>query len=234
MSIQFVLLTITAYILGSVPSAYLAAKLSRGIDIREYGTGNVGVSNLFKLVPFWAVLPSFAYDIAKGAFPVYLAGWFGLNFTEQVLVGAAATCGHNWPLFLGFNGGRGIAATLGMMLILMPRLTLVLLCVVLISIAFHQMALFTFIGIALFPVFGYFSGSPAARYLVGQTIDAGERLTATLALAAVFLIMVIRRLSAPRSELAADVSAKELYLNRLLFDRDIRDRNAWINRNLKH
>ena len=234
MNIQFISLIITAYLLGSVPSAFVAARLSRGIDIREYGSGNVGGSNLFKLVPLWVALPSFAYDIAKGTMPVFIAGRLGMSFTEQVIVGVAAIAGHNWPVFLGFNGGRGITTTLGTVLLLMPKLTLILLSIVLISIIFHQMALFTIIVIALFPVFSYLSGIPAAGYLMGRTLPDEERIPATLALLAILLIVVIRRLTAPKSELAAGLNPGELYVNRLLWDRDIRDRKAWINRNLEN
>lgn len=232
MSSQFILLIITGYLLGSVPSAYIAARLWRGIDIREVGSGNVGGSNLFKLVPLWVALPSFAYDIAKGAVPVFIAGRLGLSFAEQISVGAAAVAGHNWPVLLCFNGGRGIATTLGVVMLLMPKLTLIFLSIVLISIIFHQMALFTIIVIALFPVLSYFSGIKAAGYLMGRTLAGEERLTVTLVLAAIFFIAAIRRLTAPKSEFAVGLRPGELYINRFLWDRDIRDREAWVNRNL--
>ena len=232
MIMAFVLLFILGYLLGSVPSAYIAARLSRGIDIREYGSGNVGGSNLFKLVPLWVAVPAFSFDIVKGVIPVYIAARLSLSFTEQTLVGVAAIAGHNWPLFLKFNGGRGMATTLGTMLVLMPKLTVVLLIMVLFSIVFHQMAVFTLIAVGLFAVASYFSGIPAAGYLVGSNLDGNEQITASLALTAVFLIMVIRRLTAPKSEFASSSHPVSLYFNRLLWDRDIRDRQTWVNRNI--
>ncbi len=232
MTLEFILLIISGYLLGSVPSAYLAAKWWRGIDIRRYGSGNVGGSNLFKLVPLYIGIPAFAFDILKGLVPVFIAGQLGMGFTRQVAVGAAAIAGHNWPVFLGFNGGRGIAATLGVVFVLMPRLTVVLLSIVLISIPFHQMALLTIIVIGLFPVFAHFSGLPAASWLFGRTLGAEEQLSATLALAGIFLMTAVRRLTAPRSEFADGLTPAALYANRLLFDRDIRDREKWVNRNI--
>ncbi len=112
----------------------------------------------------------------------------------------------------------------------MPKLTLVLLAIVLISISFHQMALFTLICIGLFPVAGFSSGIPAVGYLVGNSFVGSEQLTVTLALSAIFMIMVLRRLTAPRSEFAIGLSILSLYTNRLLWDRDIRDRKAWLSR----
>lgn len=232
-SIQFVLLCLAAYLFGSVPASYIVVKIMRGADIRFYGSGNTGASNLLKLVPVWAALPALVYDISKGAVPVYLAGLTGAGFVGQVMAGLAAVAGHNWSVFLGFNGGRGVATAFGMTLVLVPKLALLLASVVLITIPFHQTALFTLIAAASLPVSAYFSGTPAAGWLVGQTFSGEERLSAALALSTVFIILVIRRLTAPRSELAAGVRPVALFWNRLLNDRDTRERDVWVNRNVK-
>ncbi|GAH54098.1 unnamed protein product, partial [marine sediment metagenome] len=118
MAIEFGLLTLGAYLLGSVPAAYLAARWFRGIDIRQYGDGNVGASNLLRLTSKRIAIPVVIFDLGKGALMVWMAQLLGLDTTQQVTVGLAAVIGHNWPVFLRFNGGRGIFTSLGVISIL--------------------------------------------------------------------------------------------------------------------
>jgi glycerol-3-phosphate acyltransferase PlsY len=229
-SLEFWLLMLGGYLLGSVPVAYLAARLGRGIDIRKYGSGNVGFTNLWRVTSKKIALPVVIFDAAKGMLPVWLAQLIGLGFAQQGLVGLAAIVGHNWPMFLRFSGGRGILTTVGVALMLMPKLAVILLAIALLFNIWHALPLGTILVIAFFPVFGYFSGLPVVTWLVGQAFGADERLSATLSLFLIFLVMVVRRLSAPRSNLTASVSRGELLFNRLFFDRDIRDRKVWLNR----
>ncbi len=87
MTVQFGLLILGGYLLGSVPAAYLVAKWSRGIDIRQYGSGNVGASNLLRLTSKWLVIPVTFFDIGKGALTVWVAQLLGLGVAEQIVVG---------------------------------------------------------------------------------------------------------------------------------------------------
>jgi len=103
--LKFIALLLGAYLLGSVPGAYLAARWSRGIDIRRFGSGNVGMSNLWRAAPAWVSVPVILLDGLKGAGPIWLAQALGLSLWAQAAVGLAAVAGNNWPLFLGFNGG---------------------------------------------------------------------------------------------------------------------------------
>jgi glycerol-3-phosphate acyltransferase PlsY len=112
-SIEFVLLLLGAYLLGSVPAAYLAARWSRGIDIRQYGSGNIGVSNLWRSTSKWLAMPVIIFDFGKGMLLVWIAQLLGLGIDQQVAIGLAAIIGHNWPVFLRFSGGRGLLTTLG-------------------------------------------------------------------------------------------------------------------------
>ena len=116
----FVALGIFAYLLGSVPAAYLAARFIRGIDLRKYGSGNVGASNLAKSASAKLAIPVFLFDIGKGYLVVFLAGLAGQGLFYQIIIGILAVVGHNWPLFLGFRGGRGIATSLGVVLAVSP------------------------------------------------------------------------------------------------------------------
>ncbi len=230
MNLTFILLLVGAYLLGSVPTAYLAARLTRGIDVRQYGTGNVGASNLLKLTSKWLTAPVFLFDIAKGMLPVWLGQRLGLSLSQQIVVGLMAIIGHNWTVYLRFNGGRGIATTLGVTLFLMSRLTLILLVIVLICTPIHYMPLATILVLAIFSVAGWFSHVPWVSWLTGWSAGTSELLPVTLGLLAIPFIAAIRRVSVPRSRLSYGIGRGELFFNRLFLDRDIRDREAWVNR----
>jgi glycerol-3-phosphate acyltransferase PlsY len=222
-TIQFALLIIGAYLLGSVPLAYLLAKWSRGIDIRRYGTGNVGASNVRKLASRWTFIATIVFDLGKGMVMVWIARLAEMGTAQQITVGIAAIIGHNWSVFLRFNGGRGILTTLGVVAILVPWLTPIVLVIAFGLAPFHQLALGTLIALVLVPALCWF---------VSQPLGIAEPLTTTIGTLAMLLIAVTRRLTAPRTPLTATVSGGELFINRLLFDRDIRDREAWIHQRL--
>ncbi len=230
MDVKFVLLILGAYLVGSIPTAYLVAKWARGIDLRRYGSGNVGASNLLKQTSKRLGIPVILFDIGKGAMLVWAARLVGLSFAQQLIVGLAAISGHNWPVFLRFNGGRGALTSVGVLFILVPKLMLALVIFGFLWLPFGQLALGAIIAMGLLPVASWFSSAPIIKWLVGQPLSINERLPVTLGFLAIFLVAVVRRLTAPRTSLTASVSLRELLVNRLLFDRDIRDREAWIQR----
>jgi len=212
---EFGLLTLAAYLVGSVPAAYLAARLSRGIDLRQHGSGQLGAGNLLRTTSKRLAAPVAIYDVGKGAAMVWAAQLVGLGIAQQVAVGLAAIIGHNWPVFLRFNGGRGVATTLGVAFFLMPWGIVVFVVIASPTIWLKSSPLPVLGGIAALPLASWGLNQPPA---------------VTLGLLAMFLILVIRRLAVPRAAIAASVSSRELLVNRLLFDRDIRDRKAWVNR----
>jgi glycerol-3-phosphate acyltransferase PlsY len=223
MAIEFGLLTAGAYLLGSVPAAYLVAKRVRGIDIRQYGSGNVGATNLLGLVSKRQAVLVIIFDLGKGALMVGIAQLIGLSIAQQVTVGLAAIAGHNWPVFLRFNGGRGILTTLGVAFAL-PGLNNIFLpwelaiCGAIFLVIFftkHNIPLGIVTAIGILPLASWGIGEPHPL---------------TLGYLAMFVILVVRRLFAKLPIRAAPASKKQLFLNRLLFDRDIRDREAWIHR----
>ena len=220
MAIEFVLLVLAAYLLGSVPAAYLATRLSRGVDIRQYGSGNVGVANLWRLTSRWLAILVVIFDLAKGMVMVWVAQEIGLGIAEQVTVGVAAIIGHNWPVFLGFSGGRGILTTIGVVFILMPWGVAIFLTILSFTILVKSSPLPVLAGIAALPL---------ASWFFGQPLGIEEPLPVTLGFLAIFLIIVIRRLTA-RQTTTVSIGKKQLLLNRLLFDRDIRDKEAWTHR----
>lgn len=214
-------LILGAYLLGSVPVSYIVAKLSRGIDLRQYGTGQVGAGNLWRLTSRRLALPVAIFDLIKGLLMVWVAQSVGLDITQQLAVGLAAIIGHNWPIFLRFSGGRGVGTTIGVIIILpiindmTPWGTIAFLAALIIgTIIMRSSPVPVFVGVAALPLVSWFY----------------EPLSVTLGFLAMFLIIVIKRLTAPRSDEAVLVSKGRLLLNRLLFDRDIMDRKAWMYR----
>ncbi len=108
-----------AYLLGSIPFAYLISR-AKGIDIRKVGDGNVGAFNVFRHVGLKAGLTTLILDMAKGTAAVTLAKALHSSEVVTCLAGAAAVAGHNWPLFLSFRGGRGEATIIGVMFAMVP------------------------------------------------------------------------------------------------------------------
>ena len=220
MTLEFILMAIFAYLLGSVPAAYLAAKWSRDIDLRKFGTGNVGGSNLIKATSVKVAIPVFIYDFLKGAAPVLLAPAIGLEPYAQIAVGLCAVIGHNWPVFLGFQGGRGILTSEAVIFAISPLLGLIILITAYAFAPFKQVSLGVFFALLSLPLWSWF----AAGWL-----DIEERLPITLGFAVLSAIAFVRRLWVPRTPLSQSVNPARLFINRLLLDRDIKDRKAWIN-----
>ena len=220
MTAVFILLVIGSYLLGAVPWAYLIAKWRRGIDIRQYGSGNVGAANVLATVSKrWSVVVTL-FDIGKGALVVWIAQLVGLGVAQQAAIGIAAIIGHNWPVFLRFQGGRGIFTTLGVIVMLSPWLGLIALVFPYLFFApFRQLSLGVTLILIILPILSWFANQP---------LNIEEPIPTTLGLVIILLILVFRRLSAPRSPISASVPTSELMLNRFLFDRDIRDRKTWI------
>ncbi len=223
MSGNFWPVLVGAYLLGSVPSAYLAGKWSRGIDIRRYGSGNVGATNLLRFTSKRVALPVIIFDSAKGMIMLAVAWRLGLGVTEQLVAGIAAIVGHNWPCFLRFSGGRGVITTMGVgfMLPIVNNLvslrtsfliTVLYGSIAIVSAHFKRFPLGVFIIVALFP--------PVTWGLTGS-------LPLTLGYLGMFLILAIRRLTARQPVSTTSISKRQVLTNRLLFDRDIRDKEAW-------
>ena len=220
---NFILLAIGAYFWGSVPSAYLTIKWSRGIDIRKHGTGNVGASNVLSTGSRWLAIPVTIFDIGKGALTVWIAQLLGLGAAQQATVGIITIVGHNWPIFLRFHGGRGVLTSLGVVTMLCPWLGLIALVLTHCFAPIRQLALGVFLTLTSLPLLSGFLYEP-----LGINID--DRLPITLGLAALALLGLFKRVVTPRTKLSESVSLREVIVNRILFDRDIRDRKAWINR----
>ena len=221
MTIEFIFLCIGAYLLGSVPAAFLLAKWFYGIDIRQHGTGKIGAANVLRVASKWLAVPVAIFDIGKGALMVWAAQLLGMGAAAQVTVGIITIVGHNWPIFLRFRGGRGIFTSLGVITMLSPWLGLIILVTSYLFAPIRQVALGVFLALVSLPFFSWF---------LSQPLDIDERLPVTLGFIVLLLMAFFKRLVVPRTELSKSVPPTELFFNRLLFDRDIRDARVWTGR----
>ena len=216
-------LILGAYLLGSIPSAYLIGRFVAGIDIRKYGSGNVGASNVSVHVGKKWVVPIALFDVfAKGLLPVYIGGpaLLDLNTAAVAVAALAAMCGHNWPIFLKFSGGRGISVGIG-----------------------------SIVGYGI-PLFVLWATIPGVLFSLTPWRDsAGSWLLATLLLpiwalwagydawVAAYgfgfaLITIIRRVTSGGFEKSlltyGELTRTRLIWNRMIFDRDIASRDEWV------
>ena len=130
--LKFALVVIIGYLLGSIPFGLLIGRRSAKVDVRDYGSGKTGMTNVLRVAGKKAAAWAVVGDIGKGALAVVFAGLivgrsymvvgdFGLGLlTAQVLAALAAMAGHNWPVFLKFRGGRGVATFFGGLIALCP------------------------------------------------------------------------------------------------------------------
>lgn len=153
-------LLIIAYMLGSVPSAVWIGRLFYGIDVREYGSGNAGATNTFRVLGKKAGLPVLFLDIFKGFFAVKLAWLTGIYLpgTQQFInlelsLGLAALIGHIFPLFAGFRGGKGVATLLGILCAVHFDAALICMAAFIVTLMFsHYVSLSSMMAALTFPV----------------------------------------------------------------------------------
>jgi len=110
---NFALVIAASYLIGSIPTGYVAGRLLRGLDIREYGSGSTGATNVLRVLgrgPFVTVMVA---DALKGYIPAMAAWLVFESYDLQVAAGIAAVIGHDFPIYIGFHGGRGVATTFG-------------------------------------------------------------------------------------------------------------------------
>ena len=116
--LEAAIIVLVSYLIGAIPIAYLTGRAIRGVDLREYGSKNVGASNVFQSVSKWMVVPVGLAEIAQGMAGILLAKLADQDLSVQVAAGLAAIAGHNWSPYLRFAGGRGVAHAIGFMTVL--------------------------------------------------------------------------------------------------------------------
>ena len=170
--LHFLLGFVLGHVCGSVPSGLWLVQAFHGIDIRNYGSKNIGTTNVFRIVgPKTAVLVLIA-DAFKGILAVGIMSYFFHNPLLDVVTALGALLGHNYSLFLGFNGGKGVATALGLLIFMMPKVAVAsfgiwLVCVLLtryVSLGSIMSAIFT-------PPLAWYLGYPSA-YVIFSVVAA--------------------------------------------------------------
>lgn len=216
MAVELVLLVAGAYLLGSIPTSYLASRWLRGLDLRQYGSGTVSGSMVFEHVARWAIVPVGLVDIGKAALPAWLAMHWDLGLPVAALAGLSAAAGHNWPLFLGLTGGRGLACFLGLLVVVFPW-------------GFPWLVSFLAVGWLLGDSAPWALGGLATLPLAAQVLD-GPSVMGPIAVGMI-LLTLIKRLEANRRPLPpTGPERRRVVARRLLLDRDIADHAEWIHR----
>ncbi len=124
MDLRLLGLAVGSYLAGGIPTGYLAVKKLKGFDIRDYGSGNPGTANVYRVAGPMAGAITLFVDSLKGFFPVLLARHLYPDSPAiPILCGALAIIGHVWTVFLGFRGGKGVATSAGVFAALMPKAT---------------------------------------------------------------------------------------------------------------
>lgn len=170
--LHFLLGFVLGHVCGSVPSGLWLVQAFHGIDIRNYGSKNIGTTNVFRTVgPKTAVLVLIA-DAFKGILAVGIMSYFFHNPLLDVVTALGALLGHNYSLFLGFKGGKGVATALGLLIFMMPKVAVAsfgiwLVCVLLtryVSLSSIMAAIFT-------PPLAWYLGYPSA-YVIFSVVAA--------------------------------------------------------------
>ena len=170
--LHFLLGFVLGHVCGSVPSGLWLVQAFHGIDIRNYGSKNIGTTNVFRIVgPKTAVLVLIA-DAFKGILAVGIMSYFFHNPLLDVVTALGALLGHNYSLFLGFKGGKGVATALGLLIFMMPKVAVAsfgiwLVCVLLtryVSLGSIMAAIFT-------PPLAWYLGYPSA-YVIFYVVAA--------------------------------------------------------------
>lgn len=126
------------YLAGSIPFGLLIAKATTGVDVRKAGSGNIGATNVLRVVGSGAGALTLALDALKGWAPVALSQLLGASELLVAAIGLAAFLGHLYPLFLGFRGGKGVATALGVLLALFAKIALLIVGVWLLTAALFR------------------------------------------------------------------------------------------------
>ena len=218
--VENVLLVVGAFLVGSIPTGYLVSKYAAGIDIRDYGSGNAGASNVIAHVGMWIGAAQGLFDcLVKGVLPVLVGGYIiGAEPWAQGVAGIAAVAGHNWSPFLRFTGGRGVATGIGALLGIMlwrELLIMAVLSLILMRIATRDTGLWTLMSIVLLPTLAYVMGQPAEVVLTVVAIGA---------------LLVVKRLTANWEPIPPEYGVLRVLAFRILWDRDVPKRVEWTNR----
>lgn len=157
MASKIIIVSVLSYIIGNISVSYLIAKYAAGIDIRKYGSGNAGATNVLRTLGKKAGVAAFLGDALKGVIAVVL-GRLIAGEDGQIFAGLFVVIGHNWPIFLNFKGGKGIATTIGVMTAINPYIVAAIVPIgIVIIIITKYVSLASIMGMIIFPIIMLFT-----------------------------------------------------------------------------
>ncbi len=141
--LMFIGVIILGYLIGAIPFGFIVGRVTRGIDVRDYGSGSMGMTNVLRTVGTKAGAIVFVADLAKGAAAVGIAWAIFASAPNMfawglVAGGAAAVIGHNWPVYIGFRGGRGVTTSFGALLVISWPVALICFAIFVIVVALSR------------------------------------------------------------------------------------------------
>lgn len=175
-AVYMILYIVAGYLIGSIPPAYILGRIIKKTDIRNHGSGNVGFTNALRVLGVVPGIIVLIFDIAKGFLPVWLIGYLGLFAgtdgggvsvdLSMALCGIAVICGHNWPLYIGFRGGKGVATGCGIFLAMAPAATglCILLWIIMMALS-NIVSLSSIIAVSALPFIMLFVGE--SKIIIG-------------------------------------------------------------------
>lgn len=192
-----VLSFVLAYLIGAISFSIIFTKRIKKVDIREYGSGNAGATNTMRVLGKGPAIAVLLLDVLKGVVAILIAEAFHLSEWGIVLSGLFAIVGHVWPVYYGFKGGKGVATTIGvfMMISFLPTLiagiitiiiialtryvslgSLILILVApLLAMVFHAPLAFTIVGLIIFLISAYKHRANISRLLKGTENKLGAK-----------------------------------------------------------
>lgn len=191
------------YLVGGIPTGWLLVRTRRfGLDVRRYGSGNIGTSNVYRHAGFDLAAIVGPLQFAQGVVPVLVTRLLGFSVLVQVLVALAAVAGNGWPIYLRFNGGRGVAVATGAVgPLTIAGFIAVLVCFALGALR-HRIALAVLLAFSVLPVVAFvFDGATVALGCIG-----------------ILALLVLRRLEGLPEDRRAYGSFWKLVWDRLVFD----------------
>lgn len=214
-----------SYLWASIPTAYLVSRYKKGIDIRDYGSGNVGAANVIAHVGRVTGFLLGTFDcLGKGTLPVVLAAQLDQSVAVQAGVGLAAIAGHNWTPFLRFTGGRGVATAIGVVFGFQMWPEFIILAAVigvLGRLMFNEVGFWTFFSMLALPVLTFLVG------LLPQIDRPPEMMFMTLGIGA---LLMLKRVTANWEMPSGEYPLFQVVACRILWDRDIPKKLDWTRR----
>jgi acyl phosphate:glycerol-3-phosphate acyltransferase len=126
-----------SFILGSIPFGIIMGKV-KGVDLKRVGSGNIGATNVLRSIGALPAVLTLLGDILKGTLAVSTGRYFGVGTLYEGLIGVSAILGHNFSLFLGFRGGKGVATSLGVLVLYTPKVAFITLIIWLVTVFFTK------------------------------------------------------------------------------------------------